>query len=37
MSMMLVYVLLLSSAFALRFLSGKWQQIALLEPPVIPV
>lgn len=37
MSMMVVYILLLSGAFGLRFLSGKWQNIDLIgEPPALP-
>lgn len=37
MTMMVVYILLLSGAFALRFLSGKWQDIDLIgEPEALP-
>jgi MATE family multidrug resistance protein len=37
MSLMVGYILLLSSAFALRFLSGKWQNIDLLGRPEVLV
>ena len=37
MTMMVVYILLLAGAFALRFLSGKWQSIDLIgEPQALP-
>jgi MATE family multidrug resistance protein len=37
MGMMVMYIMLLSTAFALRFLSGKWQSIDLIgEPQVLP-
>ena len=37
MSMMVAYILMLSTSFALRFLSGKWQNIDLIgEPQVLP-
>lgn len=37
MTMMVVYILLLAGAFALRFLSGKWQNIDLIgEPEALP-
>ena len=37
MCMMVSYILLLSTAFALRFLSGKWQHIDLIgEPRALP-
>jgi multidrug resistance protein, MATE family len=37
MSLMVCYILLLSLAFALRFLSGKWQNIDLLGEPEVLV
>lgn len=37
MSLMVGYILLLASAFALRFLSGKWQHIDLLGEPEVLV
>jgi MATE family multidrug resistance protein len=37
MTMMVVYILLLATAFAVRFLSGKWQNIDLIgEPQALP-
>ncbi|MEO8177393.1 MAG: MATE family efflux transporter [Deltaproteobacteria bacterium] len=35
MSLIVVYILLLASAFALRFLSGKWQNIDLIGAPEV--